>query len=46
MNAKEERKLRSKMINNDELIYKLGAVIKYLKNNGGYVIINYIIDYT
>ena len=24
------------MINNDELIYKLKAVIKYLKSNGGY----------
>ena len=24
------------MINNDELIYKLEAVIEYLKNNGGY----------
>ena len=24
------------MINNDELIYKLKAVIEYLKNNGGY----------
>ena len=24
------------MINNNEIIYKLGAVIKYLKNNGGY----------
>ena len=24
------------MINKDELIYKLEAVIKYLKNNGGY----------
>ena len=25
-----------KMINKDELIYKLEAVIEYLKNNGGY----------
>ena len=24
------------MINNNELIYKLEEVIKYLKNNGGY----------
>ena len=24
------------MINKDELIYKLEAIIKYLKNNGGY----------
>ncbi len=24
------------MINNDELIYKMEAVIEYLKNNGGY----------
>ena len=24
------------MINKDELIYKLEAVIEYLKNNGGY----------
>ncbi len=24
------------MINNDEIIYKLEAVIEYLKNNGGY----------
>ena len=24
------------MIKNDELIYKMEAVIKYLKNNGGY----------
>jgi len=24
------------MINNDELMYKLDAVIEYLKNNGGY----------
>ena len=24
------------MINNNEIIYKLGAIIKYLKNNGGY----------
>ena len=24
------------MINNNELIYKLEAVIEYLKNNGGY----------
>ena len=24
------------MINKDEFIYKLGAVIEYLKNNGGY----------
>ena len=24
------------MINNNEIIYKLVAVIKYLKNNGGY----------
>ena len=24
------------MINTDELIYKLEAVIEYLKNNGGY----------
>lgn len=24
------------MINNDELIYKLEAVIEYLKSNGGY----------
>ena len=25
-----------KMINKDELLYKLEAVIEYLKNNGGY----------
>lgn len=24
------------MINKDELIYKLEAIIEYLKNNGGY----------
>ena len=24
------------MINNNEIIYKMEAVIKYLKNNGGY----------
>jgi len=24
------------MINNNELIYKMEAVIEYLKNNGGY----------
>lgn len=24
------------MINNDELIYKLEAIIEYLKSNGGY----------
>ena len=24
------------MINKDELVYKLEAVVKYLKNNGGY----------
>ena len=24
------------MINNDELIYKLEAIIEYLKNNGGH----------
>ena len=32
------------MINNDEIIYKMETVIKYLKNNGGYDY-NYIIDY-
>ena len=24
------------MINNNEIIYKMNAVIEYLKNNGGY----------
>ena len=30
------RKAIRKMINKDELIYKLEAVIEYLKNSGGY----------
>ena len=30
------RKDTVKMIKNDELIYKMEAVIEYLKNNGGY----------
>ncbi len=37
---KERRSIRRKdiriIINKDELIYKLEAVIEYLKNNGGY----------
>ena len=32
------------MINKDELIYKLKAVIKYLKNNRD-MVMNYIINY-
>lgn len=30
------RKGTRKMINKDELLYKLEAIIEYLKNNGGY----------
>ena len=32
------------MINKDELIYKLKAVIEYLKNNRN-MVMNYIINY-
>lgn len=32
------------MINKDELIYKLKAVIEYLKNNRA-MVMNYIINY-
>ena len=31
-----KRKDIRKMINKDELIYKLETIIEYLKNNGGY----------
>ena len=34
--SKERKLIRRKDINKDELIYKLEAVIEYLKNNGGY----------